>query len=92
MTYRSKPSDRVLAELRHLAMRYPRSDVQVVDNILEMRYFGDLLPQLARNRLKIELFYETKANLKKDQIRLLRDAGVTRIQPGIGVSAIRCWR
>jgi ribosomal peptide maturation radical SAM protein 1 len=83
MTYRSKPTDRVLAELRHLATRYPRSDVQVVDNILEMRYFGDLLPELARNRLKIELFYETKANLKKDQIRLLRDAGVTRIQPGI---------
>jgi len=83
MTYRSKQSDRVVAELRHLATRYPRSDVQVVDNILEMRYFGDLLPELARNRLKIDLFYETKANLKKDQVRLLRDAGVTRIQPGI---------
>ena len=83
MTYRSKGADRVLAELRHLAATYPRSDVQVVDNILEMSYFGDLLPELARSRLKLELFYETKANLKKEQIRLLRDARVTRIQPGI---------
>jgi len=83
MTYRSKRADRVIAELRHLATTYPRSDVQVVDNILEMSYFGDLLPALARDRLKIDLFYETKANLKRDQIRLLHDAGVTDIQPGI---------
>ncbi len=83
MTYRSKRSDRVLAELRHLATTYPRCDVQVVDNILEMGYFGDLLPELARSGLKMELFYETKANLKKDHVRLLRDARVTQIQPGI---------
>ncbi len=31
----------------------------------------------------MSLFYETKSNLKKDQVRLLRDAGVTTIQPGI---------
>src|SRR2546422_6943648 len=83
MTYRSMRADRVLAELRHLATTYPGSDVQVVDNILEMSYFADLLPELTRSRMRLELFYETKANLKKDQVRLLRDAQVTRIQPGI---------
>jgi len=31
----------------------------------------------------VTLFYETKSNLKKEQVRLLRDAGVTMIQPGI---------
>ena len=31
----------------------------------------------------MELFYEVKANLKKAQVRLLRDAGVRVIQPGI---------
>jgi len=83
MTYRSKRADRVLAELTHLARAYPGSTVQVVDNILEMGYFSDLLPQLARSPLKLDLFYETKANLKKDQIRQLRAARVTSIQPGI---------
>jgi ribosomal peptide maturation radical SAM protein 1 len=29
------------------------------------------------------LFYETKANLRKDQVGLLRESGVTAIQPGI---------
>src|SRR5262245_56756721 len=83
MTYRSKRPERVLAELRHLALTYPRCDVQVVDNILEMSYFGNLLPELARTRLKLELFYETKANLNKEQVRMLRDAGISQIQPGI---------
>ena len=31
----------------------------------------------------MSLFYETKSNLKKEQVRLLRDAGVMTIQPGI---------
>jgi ribosomal peptide maturation radical SAM protein 1 len=48
-----------------------------------MRYFNDFLPALAASGVDVELFYETKANLKKDQVRQLRDAGVTSIQPGI---------
>ena len=41
------------------------------------------MPALAARRLHLELFYEVKANLKKAQVRLLRDAGVRVIQPGI---------
>ena len=48
-----------------------------------MRAFDDFLPELAARRLDVELFYEVKANLKKAQVRLLRDAGVRVIQPGI---------
>jgi ribosomal peptide maturation radical SAM protein 1 len=83
MRFRSKSAPRALAELTFLAERYPGCDVQVVDNILDMRYFGDLLPALAERRLGVDLFYETKANLKKEHVRLLRAAGVTEIQPGI---------
>jgi ribosomal peptide maturation radical SAM protein 1 len=83
MAFRSKSASRVLVELEHLAETCPGCDVEVVDNILDMRYFGDLLPELARRKLPFELFYETKANLKKEQVQLLRRAGVTLIQPGI---------
>jgi ribosomal peptide maturation radical SAM protein 1 len=55
----------------------------MVDNILDLKYFKTLLPALAERRLNVSLFYETKSNLKKEQVRLLRDAGVTTIQPGI---------
>jgi len=83
MAYRSKSAPRALAELTHLAESHPGCDIQVVDNILDLKYFRTLLPALADKQLDVSLFYETKSNLKKDQVRLLRDAGVTMIQPGI---------
>ena len=83
MAYRSKSAPRALAELTHLAATYPGCDIQVVDNILDLKYFKTLLPELAERKLNVSLFYETKSNLKKDQVRLLRDAGVMTIQPGI---------
>jgi ribosomal peptide maturation radical SAM protein 1 len=83
MAYRSKSPERAIEELVFLSETYNTKDIHVVDNILDIRYFKTVLPELARRRLGIELFYETKANLKKDQLKLLRDAGVREIQPGI---------
>ena len=83
MTFRSKSAMRAVDELATLASTYPGCDVQVSDNILDLQYFKDFLPELARRRLGVKLFYETKSNLKREQIRLLRDAGVLEIQPGI---------
>lgn len=83
MTYRSKSAPRALAELQTLAERHPGCPIRLVDNILDMSYFKTLLPELAARRLDLGLFYETKSNLKKDQIRLLRKAGIHSIQPGI---------
>ena len=83
MTYRSKSPDQALDELTDLAQRYPGCNVEVVDNILDLGYFESFLPGLATKQLDLNLFYETKSNLKKEQIRVLRAAGVDRIQPGV---------
>jgi ribosomal peptide maturation radical SAM protein 1 len=83
MTYRSKSADRALDELVYLTSKYPDGIIQVVDNILDMKYFKDFIPELAARQLDLELYYELKANLRKEQVQLLRDAGITRIQPGI---------
>lgn len=83
MTYRSKSAKRAFDELNHLMEKHPGGTVNVVDNILDMKYFNDLLPLLASRKYELNLLYEVKANLKKDQLRLLREAGITRIQPGI---------
>jgi len=83
MAFRSKSPERVLGELEEFRARYPTSRVTAVDNILDMRYFRDVLPQLRDRKLGLTLFYETKANLTKEQVRLLRDAGVLAIQPGV---------
>jgi ribosomal peptide maturation radical SAM protein 1 len=83
MAFRSKSGARALDELQTLAARFPGCEIQVVDTILDMQYFRTLLPELARRGPVARLFYETKSNLRKEQVRLLRDAGVTTIQPGI---------
>lgn len=83
MAFRSKSPERAFDELAGLARRYPGTRVLVVDNILDMRYFKTFLPRLAEAGLGVELFYEVKANLSKDQLRQLRAAGVGEIQPGI---------
>jgi ribosomal peptide maturation radical SAM protein 1 len=66
-----------------LKAEHPDCDLQVVDNILDMGYFRTLLPEIARRKLDFGLFIETKSNLKKDQVRLMREAGVRMFQPGI---------
>jgi ribosomal peptide maturation radical SAM protein 1 len=83
MTYRSKTAELALAELRRLRDRYGATVVSVVDNILDMRYFKTLLPRIADENLELELFYEVKANLTREHVRLLAAAGVRNIQPGI---------
>jgi magnesium-protoporphyrin IX monomethyl ester (oxidative) cyclase len=83
MHFRSKSPERMLAEMSELARRYGTRSIQFVDNILDMNYLHTLLPTLADSDEKYLLFFEIKANLKRDQVRLLADAGVRWIQPGI---------
>jgi ribosomal peptide maturation radical SAM protein 1 len=83
MTFRVKSSDRAMDEMLHLHRRYGPQFISAVDNIISMGYFKTLLPELKRRQLGIRLFYETKANLKREQVKLLYDSGITMIQPGI---------
>lgn len=83
MEFRVKSADRVLTELTALIARYHPHIISAVDNIIDMRYFRDVLPRLAELPPDFELFYETKANLRKEQVRMLRESRITRIQPGI---------
>jgi len=81
--YRSKSPERALAELRNLTTTYGINRVAMVDNVPAPHYFSTFLPQLAKGRDAYELFYETRCHLKRDQVKMLADAGVVSIQPGI---------
>jgi ribosomal peptide maturation radical SAM protein 1 len=83
MMYRSKSIPRVLEELRFLANKYDVRKFQVVDNILDLKYIESLFPLLASERSPISLFYETKANISKNQLAIMKTGGVVAIQPGI---------
>jgi ribosomal peptide maturation radical SAM protein 1 len=66
-----------------LSQRYGIRSFQFVDNILDMSFFKTVLPQLTEAEPKYALFYETNANLKREQVKMLAEAGVGWIQPGI---------
>ena len=83
MAFRSKDAQRAMDELLYLVKRWDISFVEIVDNILDMRYFNDFLPALAKLPQPVSLYYETKANLSRKHIEVLKAAGVHRIQPGI---------
>lgn len=83
MAFRSKSPERAHAELRALAEAHPGHPVMVVDNILDAAYFRTLLPALAAEGPRLDLFWEVKANLTRAQLETLKRAGVRRLQPGI---------
>jgi ribosomal peptide maturation radical SAM protein 1 len=83
MQFRSKSPERVLAELADQARRYRSFHFEAVDNILDTAYLTKLLPVLAAHETGYEIFYEVKANLSREQLRLMAQAGITHIQPGI---------
>lgn len=83
MAFRSKSPHRVLDELDYLSTQWKTETIDVVDNILDMKYFDTVIPALARAKRPMRIFYEVKSNLKREHVELLREAGITRIQPGI---------
>ena len=83
MRFRSKSPRRVLDELAHQARRYRSRHFEAVNNILDPQYLKELFPVLVDSDAGYEFFYEVKANLSREQLKLLARAGVTRIQPGI---------
>lgn len=82
MTFRSKSPDRVLGELTSLADRHGIRRFNIVDNILDISYVRELVPRIPTDP-PYHLFYETKSNLRRDQIEQLARAGIRRLQPGI---------
>ncbi|MFI7602281.1 RiPP maturation radical SAM C-methyltransferase [Actinoplanes sp. NPDC049681] len=83
MSFRAKSAPRVSAELAAQARRYRSFRFEAVDNIVDTSYLTGLFPELAASGTTYDIFYEVKANLSREQLRLLRQGGVTHLQPGI---------
>lgn len=81
--YTSKPAAQVLGEMTALSRKHGLNTIETVDNIMDMKYFDTLLPELERAGSPFVLFFETKSNLTRAQVATLRQARVLWIQPGI---------
>ncbi len=83
LAYRHKSWRRVADEAQELSDRYGAKRLQYTDNSLGLGYFKDLVPYWAEQPKKIEKYFEIKTNIKREQLEMLSQAGVTRVQPGI---------
>jgi ribosomal peptide maturation radical SAM protein 1 len=83
MSFRAKSPKRILDELAELARRHGSFYFEAVDNILDLSYLTAIFSELAKSGIDYRLFYEVKANLTRQQLKVLVDGGVHRIQPGI---------
>ncbi len=83
MNYRSKSPERVYDEITTLSRRHGVKSLYAVDNILDRRYIPTLFRRLDDDGSDVSLFFEIKSNMRLDEIRDMRRAGVTAVQPGI---------
>lgn len=83
MVYRARDPEVVFEELEWLSRRYSKLVFIGMDNILPQQYLKSLLPMLRDSELDLRLFCETKANLKRRDVELYANAGLTLVQPGI---------
>ncbi len=83
MEFRSKSPSRFVDEVMALVEKHHVLDVVVTDNILDMGYLTSALPMITETGYDLRLSFEIKANMRFEQLRILRDAGISYVQPGI---------
>lgn len=81
--YREKSPEKVLDEIDKLSRKHQRFDFLAVDNILSSKSYFTFLPQLAEIKSSFRFFFETRANLSYERMKLLSNAGIHAVQPGI---------
>lgn len=83
ISFRAKSSKCAISEIEYLVDKWQIDMVQAVDNIFDMKGFNDFIPALMRMERSLQFFYEIKANLSRNQVQMLRAAGIIWVQPGI---------
>ncbi len=83
MGFRSKDIDRVMREIVTLSARYGVIKLTATDWIISRWHCDELFRRLKDLDLDLEIFYELRADMKKSQIKLMKEAGVVMVQPGI---------
>ena len=83
IAFRAKSPERAVGEIVHLVRSYRARYVRTVDNMMAPSYYDAFLPRLAGANLGVDLFYEVRPTLSKEQIGALAGARVTSVQAGI---------
>ncbi len=83
VTFRQKPASQIVGDIGRLSRKYPSRTFYAVDNIMGERLAEELCGELGEGRNDLAIVYQVKANLTREQMRALKNAGVAAVQPGI---------
>jgi len=101
--YKTKPVDRVLAEIETIKRIWPKPFIEFADDnsFVDRRYYRELLRQMAPHRLR--WFTESDINIARDDemLSLMRDAGCQQVLIGLespsfqslgGIELVSNWK
>jgi ribosomal peptide maturation radical SAM protein 1 len=83
MGFRAKDIDTVIRDIVTLSMRYGVVKFTATDWIISRWHCDELFRRLKELDLDLEIFYEVRADMKKAQLKAMKEAGVVTVQPGI---------
>ncbi len=69
--------------LQELSRRYGHEYFDAIDNIMAPEYIVELFGQLAEKKSDLQIHYEVRPYLNREQLRGLRRGGLYSVQPGI---------
>ena len=91
--YREKSVDRIIYEVRELVNRHQCHYIRFMDNVQRIKNFDKLMSGLKNLNMDLDILLEIRAGrLKKEDYRLMRDAGVKVIQIGIEAFGNKCLK
>lgn len=81
LKYRVKQEDKAIEEINRYFKKYD-CHIEMVDNVLPRHYIKNVLPYLRVPKERF-LIYEVRADYSEEEMKILKQAGVRLIQPGI---------
>ncbi|MGA1840818.1 MAG: RiPP maturation radical SAM C-methyltransferase [bacterium] len=91
--YREKSVERIIYEVRELVNRYQCHSIRFMDNVQRIKDFDKLMSGLKNLNMDLNMLLEIRAGrLKKEDYRLMRDAGVKVVQIGIEAFGNKCLK
>jgi ribosomal peptide maturation radical SAM protein 1 len=83
LPFRPKSIERTVSEIVTLAERHRVTRLIATDWIVSREQRAEIFRRLQERGLDLDIFYETRADMSKEEITLMKAAGVHRAQPGI---------
>ncbi|HVG61656.1 MAG TPA: RiPP maturation radical SAM C-methyltransferase [Hyalangium sp.] len=83
MLYRAKSVDQIVHELHTLKERYGISNFAAADNILDKRSIDKLTAAMEAKVPNIQVFYDIRADVSRQQMRGMARAGIRELEAGL---------